>query len=52
MHECLFKYVTEGFDCARVGVQTNPSTIGSSNDAMNEINNFLKCRCVTPNDGF
>jgi hypothetical protein len=51
MHKYLFKYVTKGFDCARIGIQRNPSTIGQSNDVVNEINNFLEGRCVTPNDG-
>jgi hypothetical protein len=51
MHKYLFKYVTKGFDCARIGIQRNPSTSNSSDDIVNEINNFLKCHCVTPNDG-
>jgi hypothetical protein len=51
MHKYLFKYVTKRFDCARIGIQRNPSTTGQSNDVVNEINNFLEGRCVTPNDG-
>jgi hypothetical protein len=51
MHKYLFKYVTKGFDRARIGIQRNPSTSGSPDDIVNEINNFLKCCCVTPNDG-
>jgi hypothetical protein len=51
MHKYLFKYITKGFDCARIGIQRNLSTTSSSDDIVNEINNFLECCCVTPNDG-
>jgi hypothetical protein len=51
MHKCLFKYVTKGFDSARIGIQRVSSTASSSNDIVNEINDFLECCCVTPNDG-
>jgi hypothetical protein len=51
MHKYLFKYVTKGFDCARIGIQRGPSSADESNDTVNEINNFLECRCVTTNDG-
>jgi hypothetical protein len=51
MHKYLFKYVTKGFDSARIGIQRVSSAASSSNDIVNEINDFLKCRCVTPNDG-
>jgi hypothetical protein len=51
MHKYLFKYVTKGFDSARIGVQRVSSAASSSSDIVNEINDFLKCRCVTPNDG-
>jgi hypothetical protein len=51
MHKYLFKYVTKGFDSTRIGIQRNPSTTGQSNDVVNEINNFLESRCVTPYDG-
>jgi hypothetical protein len=51
MHKYLFKYVTKGFDCARIGIQRGPSSADQLNDIVNEINNFLECCCVTPNDG-
>jgi hypothetical protein len=51
MHKYLLKYVTKGFDCARIGIQRGPSSSDQSNDIVNEINNFLECRGVTPNDG-
>jgi hypothetical protein len=51
MHKYLFKYVTKGFDSARIGIQRVSSTASSSNDIVNEINDFLECHCVTPNDG-
>jgi hypothetical protein len=51
MHKYLFKYATKGFDCARIGIQNGPSAGNESNDTVNEISNFLECRCVTPNDG-
>jgi hypothetical protein len=50
MHKYLFKYVTKGFDCARIGIRRGHSIESSSNEPINEINNFLECRCVTPND--
>ncbi|PUZ74769.1 hypothetical protein GQ55_1G091800 [Panicum hallii var. hallii] len=43
VHKYLFKYVTKGFDCARVGFHGNSSTQGSSNDTINEIQNYLEC---------
>jgi hypothetical protein len=51
MYKYLFKYVTKGFDCAGIGIQRGPSSVDESNDTVNEINNFLECHCVTPNDG-
>jgi hypothetical protein len=51
MHKYLFKYITKGFDSARIEIQRNLSTGASSNEPINEINNFLECCCVTPNDG-
>jgi hypothetical protein len=51
MHKYLFKYVTKGFGCARIGIQRQGSGEDPINDIINEINNFLECRCVTPNDG-
>jgi len=50
MDKYLFKYVTKGFDCARIGLQINASAPGSSSNTINEINNYLECRYVTPND--
>uniref|UniRef100_A0A8R7R995 Helitron helicase-like domain-containing protein n=1 Tax=Triticum urartu TaxID=4572 RepID=A0A8R7R995_TRIUA len=50
MHKYLFKYVTKGFDCARIGLHGNFSTSASSTETVNEIDNYLECRCVTPND--
>jgi hypothetical protein len=50
MHKYLIKYVTKDFDCARFGIQRNPSIGGPSNEPINEINSFLEGRCVTPND--
>ena len=50
MHKYLFKYVTEGFDCARIGLHSKSSAPGSSNQVINEINNFLECRCITPHE--
>jgi hypothetical protein len=51
MHKYLFKYVTKGFDSARIGIQRNLLAGISSNEPINEINIFLECRCVTPNNG-
>jgi hypothetical protein len=51
MRKYLFKYVTKGFDCARIGIQRGPSSVDQSIDTVNEIDNFLECHCVTPNDG-
>jgi hypothetical protein len=50
MHKYLFKYVTKGFDSARIGIQSGPSSASTSNEPINEINNFLECCCVVPND--
>ncbi|XP_015693662.1 uncharacterized protein LOC107303361 [Oryza brachyantha] len=50
MHKYLFKYVTKGFDCSRVGFHSNASSSQSSSEPVNEIDNYLECRCVTPND--
>lgn len=44
IHKYLFKYVTKGFDCARIGLHR------TSSETVNEINNFLECRYVTPHD--
>ncbi|XP_024319294.1 uncharacterized protein LOC100839430 [Brachypodium distachyon] len=44
MHKYLFKYVTKGFDCSRVGFYRS---IGQN---INEINNYLECRYVTPHE--
>jgi hypothetical protein len=41
MHKYLFKYVTKGFDCARIGIQRGMTDASSSNEPINEINNFL-----------
>jgi hypothetical protein len=50
MHKYLFKYVTKGFDSARIGIQSGRSSASTSNEPINEINNFLECCCVVPND--
>ncbi|WVZ96161.1 hypothetical protein U9M48_041832, partial [Paspalum notatum var. saurae] len=50
MHKYLFKYVTKGFDCAKIGVHGNSSDPASSNTSINEIDNYLECRYVTPHD--
>jgi hypothetical protein len=49
MHKYLFKYVTKGFDCSRVGIHSNSGS-QSSSETINEIDNYLECRCVSPND--
>jgi hypothetical protein len=51
MHKYIFKYVTKGFDSTRIGIQRGPTDTSSSNEPINEINIFLECHCVTPNDG-
>jgi hypothetical protein len=51
MHKYLFKYVTKGFNCVRMGIQREPTSENHANGKINEINNFLECCCVTPNDG-
>jgi hypothetical protein len=51
LHKYLFKYVTKGFDCARIGIQREPTNEDQVIDIINEISNFLKCYCVTPKDG-
>lgn len=45
MHKYLFKYVTKVYDCSRAGIRRN-----SANETINEIDNYLECPCVTPND--
>lgn len=50
MHKYLFKYVTKGFDSARIGLHSSSSTSQSSNQTINEINNFLECRYITPHE--
>jgi hypothetical protein len=50
MHKYLFKYVTKGFDCARVGFYKSSSSSETAGETVNEINNYLECRCVTPHD--
>ncbi|CAN6372728.1 unnamed protein product [Urochloa humidicola] len=44
MEKYLFKYFTKGPDCARIGLQS------SSNQVVNEIQNYLACRCIAPNE--
>ncbi|PNT67796.1 hypothetical protein BRADI_3g32252v3, partial [Brachypodium distachyon] len=44
MHKYLFKYVTKGFDCSRVGFYR------STGQNINEINNYLECHYVTPHE--
>jgi hypothetical protein len=50
MHKYLFKYVTKGFDCARVGFYKSTSPSDPSSESVNEINNYLEVRYVTPHD--
>ncbi|KAL6620651.1 hypothetical protein ACP70R_035790 [Stipagrostis hirtigluma subsp. patula] len=47
MEKYLFKYTNKGPDCAKVGIQ-NRGNDGA--DGVNEIKQYLNCRCVTPND--
>ncbi|XP_052155488.1 uncharacterized protein LOC127773464 [Oryza glaberrima] len=49
MHKYLFKYVTKGFDCSMVGIHSSSGS-QSSSETINEIDNYLECLCVTPND--
>lgn len=49
MHKYLFKYVTKGFDCARSRIQPNSASSDSSNQTINEIDNYLEC-CYVPNE--
>ncbi len=44
-HKYLFKYVTKGYDCAKASIRPN-----SASETINEIDNYLECRCVIPND--
>jgi hypothetical protein len=39
--------MSKGFDSARIGIQRCPSSASTSNELINEINNFLECHCVT-----
>lgn len=50
MEKYLFKYFCKGFDCAKVGLQHRKATAESSTQVVNEIRDYLECRCVTPND--
>jgi hypothetical protein len=50
MHKYLFKYVTKGFDSARIGIRSRSSASQPANLPINEINNFLECRCITPHE--
>ncbi|KAJ1278908.1 hypothetical protein BS78_04G115000 [Paspalum vaginatum] len=50
MHKYLFKYVTKGFDCARSKILPNSALSNSSSETVNEIDNYLEFRYVTPNE--
>lgn len=47
MEKYLFKYTTKGPDCAKVGIQ---KTSSGAPESVNEIQRYLDCRCITPND--
>ena len=50
MHKYLFKYVTKGFDSARTKIHSNSGSSNSSSETVNEIENYLECHCITPNE--
>lgn len=50
MEKYLFKYCSKGFDCARVGIKRRKTSGESSAQGVNEIRDYLECRCVTPNE--
>lgn len=50
MEKYLFKYVAMGFDCARVGIQRRRQPTYSSTQEIDEINTYLECRCIAPNE--
>jgi hypothetical protein len=46
MEKYLFKYTNKGPDRAKVAIQNKDH----SADAVNEIKQYLDCRCITPNE--
>lgn len=50
MYKYLFKYVNKGFDCARSKIQPTSASSDPSGKTVNEIDNYLECRYVTPNE--
>lgn len=52
MEKYLFKYFTKGLDCSKVGLQCKreSSECSTSTKGVNEIQDYLEYRCVTPND--
>ncbi|XP_015634804.1 uncharacterized protein [Oryza sativa Japonica Group] len=52
MEKYLFKYFTKGFDCSKVGLQRKRASGESSTctKGVNEIQDYLECRCIAPND--
>lgn len=50
MEKYMFKYTNKGPDFAKVGIKRKRDTPGSSTEEINEIKEYLECRCVTPHD--
>ena len=50
MERYLFKYTNKGPDCAKATIQRKRSNPDATTGTFNEINEYLDCRCVTPND--
>jgi hypothetical protein len=50
MERYLFKYTNKGPDCAKATIQRKRGNPDATTGTFNEINEYLDCRCVTPND--
>lgn len=50
MEKYLFKYFTKGVDCSKVGIKRKRASDELPSKGVNEICDYLECRCVTPND--
>jgi hypothetical protein len=50
MERYLFKYTNKGPDCAKATIQRKRCNADATTGTLNEIIEYLDCRCVTPND--
>ncbi|XP_062202028.1 uncharacterized protein LOC133904555 [Phragmites australis] len=50
LEKYMFKYFSKGFYCSKVGLSRRRSSVESSVPVIDEIRDYLECKCVTPND--